>query len=289
MSPETLADLGEIQRRLALLFTEGVPDRGLFVRELAAKTVFTALFVGAVGDPDDPDAALIRPSTVCWMSDGAAMRTDASFRGAWHRAAMRGRAAVERLLDKHGLPRGTWIEQARLRARAALLVTDEPVVTMPGRGDRRLPPGESSALTKAAIELLAARLMGEPYVLAIAHGGDPTSDQDRTELSRYGLDLADSPALPDVILVDAEPGRVWFVEVVVTGGEIDESRKAALLAWAGSHGVPADRCRFLTVFRSRSDQVFRRSVSTLARDSLVWVADEPDGLLRLDTLPPPSR
>lgn len=41
-------------------------------------------------------------------------------------------------------------------------------------------------------------------------------------------------ALPDVLLLDAADGRFWFVEVVVSGGEINERRRAELEAWAAS-------------------------------------------------------
>lgn len=48
--------------------------------------------------------------------------------------------------------------------------------------------------------------------------------------------------------------------------------------------MPPARCRFVTVYRSRAERVFRETVGGLAWNSLVWFADEPDKLLRLEEL-----
>ncbi|HXQ66589.1 MAG TPA: BsuBI/PstI family type II restriction endonuclease [Alphaproteobacteria bacterium] len=43
-----LIDIAEIQRRLQLIFPEGMPQRGYFTREMAARTVFVMLYIGAI-------------------------------------------------------------------------------------------------------------------------------------------------------------------------------------------------------------------------------------------------
>ena len=103
-----------------------------------------------------------------------------------------------------------------------------------------------------------------------------------TRLEQVGLSLAGSPALPDVILLDAKARRLWLIEVVATGGEITEARRAALLKWAAQRGVEADGCSFLTVYRSRSTPVARRTIGRLAWGTDVWFADEPDHIMRLE-------
>lgn len=129
-------------------------------------------------------------------------------------------------------------------------------------------------------------LVADPLVLALCHAGDPTANDDRMELGRAGLRLAGCPVLPDAILLDGATGTLWFLEIVVSGGEIPEGRRSDLLGWAGDHGFGSDRCRFVTIFRSRSEGILRTSIARLAWDSLVWLADEPDAPLRLDR--PPS-
>lgn len=358
-----MPSVAETRRRLALVFPEGLTGRGALVRDLAARTVVAALFVGAVGDPDADEARLMRPSMVVWMSDEALLagRDDDRFRGEWHRAARSSRRSVAAVLarraaahvpwyaentrepirdeilrvwrERYGAVRGraglaptspaasmtlaadfaalfdpaldggalaaaveAWQgehlpppEQLRLRAQRSLdRTTGRVPVSLPGRGDRMLPPGRSSALTRASIEGLLPRLLRQPYVLAVCHAGDPTADADRVELERAGLSLADSPALPDVIVFDAADRGLWLLEIVVSGGEITEHRRRVLRDWAGAHGFADERCRYVTVYRSRADPLFRRTVATLAWGSVVWLADEPEHIVRLDRLDPPA-
>lgn len=359
MSLPELPDLAEVQARLQRVFPEGLAGRSDLVRALAAKTVLTALFVGAVGDPDLEGARLLRPSMVIWMSDEALSTglSNDDFRLAWHDAARKSRRAVVSLLSSHALPHEPWYadntrepirdevlrvwreqygavqgradlpttspaasmtlagdfatlfdpglsgealaaavsawqqshldraEQLRLLAQRRLDETTGQVrVTLPGRGSRLLPPGASSSLARAVVDEMAPRVLGTPYVLAVCHGGDPTADDDRLELERAQLSLADSPALPDLIILDVDSGQVWFVEIVVTGGEMTEHRRTELLRWATDRGLDSERCQLVTVYRSRSEPIFRRTVGRLAWHALVWFADEPGHILRMDEL-----
>lgn len=109
MSLPPLPELAEIRARLERIFPEGLAGRGDLVRELAAKTVLTALFVGAVGDPDGEGARRMRPSMVTWMSDAALGRgDDDAFRVAWHRAANRSRGSVVAFLGTVAEPHVPW-------------------------------------------------------------------------------------------------------------------------------------------------------------------------------------
>lgn len=123
-------------------------------------------------------------------------------------------------------------------------------------------------------------------MLAICHGGDPTADEDRRELERARLSLQGSVALPDLVMLDARDGVLWLVEIVVTGGAITEGRRDDLLRWAAEHGFRPEGCRLVAVVRSRSEPVFRRVIGTLAWRTLVWLADEAAGVIRLEELPP---
>ena len=57
-----------VRDRLVVIFPEGTPDRRYLVREATAKTVFTALYVGAVAGAD----RWIAPRHVVRMSDDQA-------------------------------------------------------------------------------------------------------------------------------------------------------------------------------------------------------------------------
>jgi hypothetical protein len=62
----------EMRERLLVIFPEGMPDRGFLVRDMTARTVFTALYVGAVAGSD----TWLAPRHVLRMSDAQAARQD---------------------------------------------------------------------------------------------------------------------------------------------------------------------------------------------------------------------
>lgn len=174
--------------------------------------------------------------------------------------------------------------QARLAALRRLDADDVVTVELPGRGPRQLPPGTTSRITQAVVAVLAPQLMRQPFVLAICHSRDPVAVEDARELERVGLSLDARLALPDVLLLDAADGTLWFVEVVATAGEISERRRVELETWAAERGIAHDLCRFVTAYRSRADQAFRRTAGDLAWGTYAWFAAEPRGIWHLASL-----
>ena len=65
-----LPPFSEIQKRLLEIFPEGTPNRGYCTREIAAKTVFVMLYVGAV----ESRGVYIRPNQVTRMTSVQADR-----------------------------------------------------------------------------------------------------------------------------------------------------------------------------------------------------------------------
>jgi hypothetical protein len=349
--------IAEVRERLERLFPEGVYGRGFLVRELAAKTIATFLFLDAVGDPDQPGKRLLRPSMVTWMDDASLGRTDDdAFVAGWHSAAARNQATLKTFLADQGVVWSRWYadnsrepirdevirplhqsygavlrrlglaatggspalslapdfasvfeeglsgdelaarierwqrahlgaaEQARLAALPRLSAEDTVSVQLPGRGARQLPAGLASQITARVVTDLAPQLLDQPFVLAICHSRDPVAAEDARELESVGLALDANLALPDVLLMDVGDGTVWFVEVVVSAGEINESRRKDLATWAAARGITPERCRYITAYRSRSDAAFRRTVGDLAWESYAWFADEPHGIWLLSYL-----
>jgi hypothetical protein len=66
----------EIQKRLQVIFPEGTVNRGYCVRELAASTVFAALYVGAI----EGSSIFFGPKFVYVMTEEQAARTDKATR-----------------------------------------------------------------------------------------------------------------------------------------------------------------------------------------------------------------
>jgi hypothetical protein len=73
--------LDRVQARLPVIFPLGTPNRAYLVRDIAARTVFVALYVGAVEGAD----RWFRPNQVTRMTDAQAARTSDDERITWSR------------------------------------------------------------------------------------------------------------------------------------------------------------------------------------------------------------
>jgi len=74
-----------IHERLQTIYPEGAPNRGYCVREMAAKTIFVMLYIGAVTDRD----LWLRPDQVTRMTDKQAGRTADEDREVWAAESMK--------------------------------------------------------------------------------------------------------------------------------------------------------------------------------------------------------
>lgn len=128
---------------------------------IAAAAVFVMLFVGAVREPGPVVGPLVRPSTVLWMSDGAArMSDDETARRSWFEAT-RSQPAIEAWHTEHGEAWQAWYadtsreplrdETFRVWSQHGALYRDESVPTTSSSGRYAL-TGEFAALFDPASE-----------------------------------------------------------------------------------------------------------------------------------------
>jgi len=85
MTLPPLLPVPEIHERLQAIFPEGTANRNYVTREIAAKTVFVMLYIGAVDGAD----SWLRPDQVTRMSDAQAALESDSDRAAWLELSMR--------------------------------------------------------------------------------------------------------------------------------------------------------------------------------------------------------
>lgn len=85
MSLPPLSSVQHVQERLSRIFPEGSLNRNYCTREIAAKTVFVALYIGAI----EGTGTWIRPDQVTRMTDAQAAQTEANDRLAWAEESMR--------------------------------------------------------------------------------------------------------------------------------------------------------------------------------------------------------
>ena len=80
-----LLPVSEINERLRMMFSEGTPNRNYVIREMAAKTVFVMLYVGAV----EGSGRWVRPDQVTRMTDAQAGLGAEADREEWFKVSMR--------------------------------------------------------------------------------------------------------------------------------------------------------------------------------------------------------
>lgn len=81
----------EIHERLQTIFPEGTANRNYVTREIAAKTVFVMLYIGAIEKTD----RWLRPDQVTRMTDAQAARVDDAARSAWIEESMKAAGNIE--------------------------------------------------------------------------------------------------------------------------------------------------------------------------------------------------
>ncbi len=163
---------------------------------------------------------------------------------------------------------------------------DKVLVTFPNGETRLLKPGPSSDITKAVVEVFAARFLEEPAVIFVSESGNKVVSRDDELAKKIGLNIEADKDLPDTILVDLGPQHplLVFVEVVATDGPINERRKAALRLLVEKAGFPAEHVAFVTAFQDRSAGPFKKTVDNLAWGSYAWFMAEPEKLLLLSDM-----
>lgn len=83
-----ISDVETIRERLQRIFPPGTPNRGYVVREMAARTVFVMLYVGALRS----NARFVRPDQIVRMNEEQATRTTQAQRHAWYEASLTSRS-----------------------------------------------------------------------------------------------------------------------------------------------------------------------------------------------------
>lgn len=340
-----LVDIEEIHRRLLTIFPEGTPQRNYCTREMAARTVFVMLYVGAIegsgrwaspkyvyrmgktqsGMRSDSDrlayvTAVDKPGFKApddrWYEDntrepirdetlkdglvhvGAVVqRTGISTTSSKPRYALQAdlaslfhptlndgplEAAIQAWQTKH-LSAGA-LARVHLHQRSAATAQTKVLVTLPNGESRNMESGPSSVITKAVVEVFAKRFLQDPAVLWISESGKKVIQRDDELAKTLGLTIQSDKLLPDTILVDLRPTEplLVFVEAVATDGPITEARRAAFLDLIAEGGFKKQNCAFVTAFRDRDAQEFKKAIPNLAWGSFAWCLSEPDHLIALD-------
>jgi hypothetical protein len=183
MSLPALLDLSEIETRLAAIFSEGTPHRPYCIREMAAKTVFVMLYVGAV----EGTGIFMGPKQAYRMTDKQAAKTGEDVRLKYAKDSRKANFAVAGkrwYADNSREPLRDETLRDGLVANGAVIV-DASVPTTSGKG--------RYALQREFAELFSPKLKGNALVTAIEQWQEAHLSHSalvRTRLLRVGAAAA---------------------------------------------------------------------------------------------------
>ncbi len=134
-------------------------------------------------------------------------------------------------------------------------------------------PGDHSKLMRAAIAALGATRLPDYKLVFISDAGEERIKADwKEELEPRGL-LPDLDSLwPDAILVRDSDLSLWFIDAVTTDGEIDETRRAELDAWATARGYTV--AGYTTAYETSKRTAARQGRMKSCRRYDIWVAED---------------
>jgi hypothetical protein len=164
--------------------------------------------------------------------------------------------------------------------------SDKVLVTFPNQETRRLAPGPSAVISKAVIEEFTKHFLTDPGVIWLSESGNKVVAKDDDLARSIGLTIDPSRNLPDIILVDlgdkhAQNMLLVFVEVVATDGPISTARRTELLEISRAAKFDDSRVAFVTAFLERGAAPLKKTLPTLAWNSFVWLASEPENIVAL--------
>ncbi len=333
-----------IHERLPLIFPEGTPNRTYLIREMAASTIFTMLYIGAIDGnntfvgpvhvyrmtteqsvlSDDVDRKQygIQALTKGYHPEGKRWYADNTREPIRDETLREGLIPVGAVITRAGLPTTSskpryalqndfanlfnpsiaeeeleleiksWQNtnlSASARARLSLasrtgnVIEGRVLVTFPNGEARNLSAGPSSEISKAVVEVFAKKFLKEPAVLWLSTSDAKVTFVDDAIAKTIGLEIESDKNLPDLILADLgtlDPLLV-FIEVVASDGPISERRKEALYELSDKAGFRRQNIAFVTAYRDRQVQPFRKTVPALAWGSFAWFMSEPNNLIFL--------
>lgn len=119
--------------------------------------------------------------------------------------------------------------------------------------------------------------MRRPSVLLLGDAADKDLVTDSAALLELGVRLSGRGKAPDVMVHDQERDWLVIVEAVTSHGPVDQKRKNELsdLFSGARPGLV-----FVTAFPDR--KTFARFQVSVAWETEVWVADEPDHLIHFN-------
>lgn len=112
--------------------------------------------------------------------------------------------------------------------------------------------------------------------------GDRISEDEKRKLDHFGITLTLQDCWPDVLLVNPRENAIWFIEAVVSDGEVDATKMRRFHAYCEHHGKTFGGAT--TCYHTWKDLASRQTrQENLVSGSYIWVASDPTKHLLIET------
>jgi hypothetical protein len=150
-------------------------------------------------------------------------------------------------------------------------------IVLPGNLELSFTPGKHNELQKKIIDELLPRYGYGCEVLYIGDGANKYLHLNREKLLKLNFPEPSHEELPDIIAFSEQKGWIYLIEAVTSYGEISQIRKLELERMTRSCMNPVV---FVTAFPDRT--TYRKYCASLAWETEVWIASDPDHLIHLN-------
>lgn len=150
-------------------------------------------------------------------------------------------------------------------------------VKMPSGKQLQFPESAHNLLQKEIIEKFLPLFGFGAEVLYVGTGKEKYLHLEEKRLEELGLPKPSHEELPDIIAYSPTKKWLYMIEAYNSTGEIDELRLLKLQKMVAGSGLSVV---YVTAFLTRKD--FRAKASTIAWETEVWIADNPDHLIHFN-------
>lgn len=141
-------------------------------------------------------------------------------------------------------------------------------------------PGKHNELQKSIIEDFAPRFAPGSEVLYVGDTAKKDLIKNKEKLKELGVKITDHDKLPDVVLYRVEKNWIYFIESVTSVGPVSVKRRTEI------EDMLIDcHCGiiYVTAFLDMSSKNgFKKFIDSIAWETEIWVADQPDHMIHLN-------
>ena len=139
-----------------------------------------------------------------------------------------------------------------------------------------LSPGAHNELEKQIVEVFIPQVIPSPHLLYLGDAEEKMRFLDEKELARRGVTFSVHKKLPDVVVASRASRRIYNIEAVTSVGPVTDLRRKEITA------LYPERTPLVMVTAFPTRSVFRKFSDQIAWGTFVWIADEPEHVIRFN-------